>query len=81
MAPTHSSSDRYWRSYQDKTSKGLQKEALPRPRIMYMENSDMEEWSIGCCSPDEAGLEFYLKEYKPFRLHALKQDPEGTQVS
>jgi hypothetical protein len=39
--------------------------------------SDKAEWAIELIAADDAGLEFYLKEYKPFRLLALQRDPQG----
>jgi hypothetical protein len=40
-------------------------------------SKDGLNWAIELIPPDDAGFEFYLKEYKPFRLTALQQDPEG----
>ncbi|KAK6072514.1 GNAT family [Seiridium cupressi] len=34
-------------------------------------------WAIKRIPAGDAGFEFYLKEYKPFRLNALKQDPQA----
>ncbi|KAI0125763.1 acyl-CoA N-acyltransferase [Xylariales sp. AK1849] len=39
--------------------------------------SDRTDWAIEAIPADDAGHEFYLKEYKPFRLTALKQDPDA----
>lgn len=42
-------------------------------------NSDlMSEWTIELIPVTDAGRAFYLAEYKPFRLAALKQDPDGA---
>jgi hypothetical protein len=38
------------------------------------------EWAIENILADETGLEFYLKEYKPFRLTALREDPQGMSA-
>ncbi|KAH6660560.1 hypothetical protein BKA67DRAFT_548434 [Truncatella angustata] len=35
------------------------------------------DWAIERIPPDDRGLDFYLKEYKPFRLTALQQDPDA----
>lgn len=34
------------------------------------------EYTIEQIKPDQAGVEFYLAKYKPFRLQALQKDPE-----
>lgn len=39
------------------------------------------EWRIKIVTPDEAGCRFYLEQYKPFRLAALRWDPEGKQLN
>jgi hypothetical protein len=41
-------------------------------------NSDIvSDWAIELIPVTDAGRAFYLAEYKPFRLAALKQDPDG----
>lgn len=49
-----------------------------------MSNSDSKnggsqpvEWALERIPADDAGLDFYLREYRPFRLTALQQDPQG----
>ena len=37
-------------------------------------------WRIGVVTPNEAGCKFYLDHYKPFRLAALQEDPDGKSV-
>lgn len=37
----------------------------------------LTEWRIELIPPDEEGSRFYLDYYKPFRLAALEQDPDG----
>lgn len=32
-------------------------------------------WTIEVVSPDESGVNFYLTQYKPFRLLALQESP------
>ncbi|XXG99067.1 hypothetical protein Hte_005401 [Hypoxylon texense] len=39
--------------------------------------SNRPEWEIELISPNEEGCRFYLDCYKPFRLAALKQDPDA----
>jgi len=41
------------------------------------EESDSPSWRIWTIAADEAGARFYLDKLKPFRLAALKQDPDG----
>lgn len=41
-------------------------------------HSEAPAWAIESISVDDAGFAFYLSEYKPFRLTALRQDPDGT---
>ncbi|KAK8090086.1 hypothetical protein PG997_005047 [Apiospora hydei] len=40
-------------------------------------NHRVGDWAIEPIPPNDAGRAFYLAEYKPFRLAALKQDPEA----
>lgn len=35
------------------------------------------DWTIGVIKPDEEGIKFYLRSYKPFRLLSLQLSPEG----
>lgn len=39
------------------------------------------EWRIELISADDEGCRFYLDHYKPFRLVALKQDPDGRSAN
>lgn len=41
-----------------------------------MTNKHSMEYTVEQIQPDEAGTEFFLSHYKPFRLTALKTDPE-----
>ncbi|KAK7952458.1 uncharacterized protein PG986_008186 [Apiospora aurea] len=41
------------------------------------DNNLVGDWVIEPIPPNDAGQAFYLAEYKPFRLAALKQDPEA----
>lgn len=41
-------------------------------------HSEDSAWAIESIPVDDAGFAFYLSEYKPFRLTALRQDPDGT---
>lgn len=34
-------------------------------------------WTIDIITPDAAGVEFYLRQYKPFRLKSLQQSPSS----
>ncbi|KAI1843404.1 hypothetical protein JX265_006230 [Neoarthrinium moseri] len=38
-------------------------------------SDDKGNWALQVVPVDDSGLDFYFKEYKPFRLNALKQDP------
>lgn len=42
---------------------------------------EADRWTIELLAADEEGCRFYLEHYKPFRLEALQQDPDGTWVS
>ncbi len=35
------------------------------------------EWATEAASAGEEGCRFYLEQYRPFRLVALRQDPDG----
>ncbi len=49
-----------------------------RPRLPF----DEAEWKIEAVLADEGeGCRFYLEQYKPFRLEALQQDPDGRLAS
>lgn len=37
------------------------------------------EWAIELIPVNDTGRAFYLQQYKPFRLAALKQDAEGEK--
>ncbi|KAI0882716.1 uncharacterized protein GGS22DRAFT_39696 [Annulohypoxylon maeteangense] len=39
--------------------------------------SSLAKWRIELISTDDKGCHFYLDQYKPFRLAALKQDPDA----
>lgn len=39
--------------------------------------SSQLEWEVEHIVADDEGCRFYLDRYKPFRLDALKQDPDG----
>ncbi|KAI0140143.1 hypothetical protein F4776DRAFT_662278 [Hypoxylon sp. NC0597] len=39
--------------------------------------SGLVEWTVGPILADDKGRRFYLDHYKPFRLAALKQDPDA----
>ncbi|KAI0165539.1 hypothetical protein GGR57DRAFT_497014 [Xylariaceae sp. FL1272] len=41
------------------------------------EGSDTDTFKIQVIPPDEQGCRFYLEKYKPFRLDALRQDPDA----
>ncbi|KAK8042035.1 hypothetical protein PG993_006558 [Apiospora rasikravindrae] len=41
------------------------------------DNNPVSDWAIELIPPNDAGRAFYLTEYKPFRLAALKRDPEA----
>lgn len=43
--------------------------------------SDEAEWNIEAVTADEEGCRFYLEHYKPFRLEALQQDPDGRLLA
>lgn len=45
---------------------------------MTSSHSEDSAWAIESIPVDDAGCAFYLSEYKPFRLTALRQDPDGT---
>lgn len=38
------------------------------------------EWAVERIPANDAGRAFYLAQYKPFRLAALKQDPQGKKT-
>ncbi|KAK8048559.1 hypothetical protein PG994_010289 [Apiospora phragmitis] len=40
-------------------------------------SNTVDEWAIELIPDNDIGRAFYLAEYKPFRLAALKQDPEA----
>ncbi|KAK7923172.1 hypothetical protein PG985_007243 [Apiospora marii] len=40
-------------------------------------SNTVDEWAIELVPANDAGRAFYLAEYKPFRLAALKQDPHA----
>lgn len=42
---------------------------------MTTSSSPRGRWAIKVLSPDESGVEFYLRQYKPFRLLALQESP------
>ncbi|CAJ2513304.1 Uu.00g014230.m01.CDS01 [Anthostomella pinea] len=48
---------------------------------MVADSSDTAEWRIETVSADEEGCLFYLDHYKPFRLMALQQDPDGCPLA
>ena len=37
----------------------------------------LTDWKIESIVADDEGCRFYLDQYKPFRLAALKHDPDG----
>lgn len=39
------------------------------------------EYTVEQIQPDEAGVEFFLAKYKPFRLQALQTDPQCEYTS
>lgn len=44
---------------------------------MTSKNAEDPSWNIEIIPPNETGFAFYLSEYKPFRLTALREDPDG----
>lgn len=40
-------------------------------------SSSRSRWAIEVISPDKSGIDFYLKQYKPFRLLSLQESPSG----
>ncbi|KAF7533470.1 hypothetical protein G7054_g7050 [Neopestalotiopsis clavispora] len=48
---------------------------------MTSKNAEDPSWNIEIIPPNETGFAFYLSEYKPFRLTALREDPDAVRIS